>query len=123
MHGRPEVGHLALSESMDLCDMSPFKARLGTSFELLSNIPYLANVKVHLHSSRHLSVQVYALIAIACMKLGKAIQLHSSRSEVKILLSLSKGLFCSEDQMSQMMSVHAVHLTSISLMRAHDVAR
>ena len=39
---------------------------------------------------RRLSMQVYALIAIACMKLGKAVQLHSSRSEVRVLLSWSR---------------------------------
>ena len=52
----------------------------------------LEDVKLTLCLSRHLSMQVYALIAIACMKLGKAIQLHSSRSEVRVLHPLSRCL-------------------------------
>ena len=47
-----------------------------------------------------ISVQVYALVAIACIKLGRAVQLHSSRSEVRVLLSLSKKV-CSDVQISQ----------------------
>ena len=70
---------------------------------------------------RRLSTQVYALIAIACMKLGKAVQLHSSRSEVRVLLSLTNSV-CRDMQMSQMMSVQGVWSTSMFLMHAHHVA-
>ena len=70
---------------------------------------------------RRFSVQVYALIAIACMKLGRAIDLHSSRSEVRALPSMSRR-FATDVQMSLIRIVNAVHFSFMLLMHVHDVA-
>ena len=129
MHGRPGIGlmcpKIGSGTFNDLSSMHSFSPRLGTSAgELLSGKPpltiarhvVLKDVKVELRLETCLSVQVYALIAIACMKLGEAIQLHSSRSEVRVLHSLRR-ICCIDVQMSGVGTQCILHLHN-----AHDMA-